>query len=84
MKLWAMFKIEVFYALQTRFGPSKYTPLKKTLQNTTQIENDDVTWSPQYNVHVTRIYKHRALSLQEVELHDWFLILHNVLETCTM
>ena len=38
-----MFKIEVFYALQTRFGPSKYTPLKKTLQNTTQIENDDVT-----------------------------------------
>ena len=30
-----MFKIEVFNAFQTRFGPSKYTSLKTTLQNAT-------------------------------------------------
>jgi len=28
--------------------------------------------------------KHRALSIQEVELDDGFSILHIVLETCTM
>ena len=33
-----------------------------------QIENEDVTRSPQYNVHVTRTNKRRALSLQELEL----------------
>ena len=33
-----------------------------------QIENEDVTWSPQYNLHITGINKRRALSLQEVEL----------------
>jgi hypothetical protein len=31
----AVFKIEVFNALQTRFGPSIYTSLKTTLQNAT-------------------------------------------------
>jgi hypothetical protein len=31
----AMLKIEVFNALQTRFGPSKYTSLKTALQNAT-------------------------------------------------
>jgi hypothetical protein len=31
----AMFKIEVFNALQMRFGPSKYTSLKIALQNAT-------------------------------------------------
>jgi hypothetical protein len=30
-----MFKIEVFNALQTQLGPSKYTSLKIALQNTT-------------------------------------------------
>jgi hypothetical protein len=30
---YAMFKIEVFNALQMRFGPSKYASLKTTLQN---------------------------------------------------
>ena len=30
-----VFKIEVFNALQTRFGPSKYTSLNVTLQNAT-------------------------------------------------
>ena len=49
-----------------------------------QIENDDFTRSPQYNMPATRTNKRRALSLQEVELDDWFLILHIVLETCTM
>ena len=31
----SMFKIEVFNALQMRFGPSKYTSLRTTLQNAT-------------------------------------------------
>jgi hypothetical protein len=31
----ALFKIEVFNAIQTRFGPSKFTSLKTTLQNAT-------------------------------------------------
>jgi hypothetical protein len=31
----AVFKIEVFNALQTRFSPSKYAFLKTTLQNAT-------------------------------------------------
>ena len=33
--LGATFKIEVFNALQIRFGPSKYTSLKTTPQNVT-------------------------------------------------
>ena len=37
-----------------------------------QIENEDVTWSPQYNMPVTRTNKRRALPLQEIELDDWF------------
>jgi len=36
-----MFKIEVFNALETRFGPSKYASLKTTTQP--QIENENVT-----------------------------------------
>ena len=39
-----MLKIDVFNALQTRFGPSKYnTSLKTTIQMQPQIENEDVT-----------------------------------------
>ena len=48
-----------------------------------QIENEDVTWSPQYTLSNTRTNKRKALSLQEVELDGWFVILHIVLETCT-
>ena len=45
-----------------------------------QIENeDDATWSPQYNQPTTRPNEHRALLLQDVELDGWFLILHIVL-----
>ena len=82
-----VFKIEVFNALQTRsFGPSKYTiPLSKpsSLQNAThpKLKNEDVTWSPQYNMPATRTNKHcRALPLQEVEVDAWFLSLHIVQE----
>ena len=32
-----------------------------------QIENEDITGSPQYNLPATRTNKRRALSLQEVE-----------------
>ena len=38
-----------------------------------QIENEQVTWSPQYNVLATRINKRRAVSLQEVEL-EWLIL----------
>ena len=33
-----------------------------------QIENEDVTWNPQYAMPDTRTNKRRALSIQEVEL----------------
>ena len=39
------------------------------------IENEDVTWSPQYNMLVTRTNKRRGLPLQEVELARW--LIHN-------
>ena len=65
--------------------PSKYTSLKSTLQNATpKWKNEDVTWSPLYNLPTTRINKRRALSLQEVELHGWLLIFHIVLQTCSI
>ena len=79
-----MFKIEVFNALQMWLGPSKYTSFKTTLHNATQIEKEDITWSPQYNLHATTTNKRRALLLQDVELAGWFLILHIVLKTCTL
>ena len=49
-----------------------------------QIGNEDVVWSPWCNMPTTRTNERRALSLQEVELDGWFLILHIVLETCTI
>ena len=53
-----------------------------------QIENEDITRSPQYNLPATKTKKRtRALSLQElqeVELDSSFLILHIVQKTCTM
>ena len=65
----AMFHIEVFNALQTRFGPSKYTSLKTTLQNATpnckmktSLEVLDIICPPQ------EPDKRRALSLQELAL----------------
>ena len=57
---------------------------KQPFKTQPPIENEEVTWSPQYNLHVTRTNKRRALSLQKVESHDWFLILHIVLELCTI
>ena len=54
----------------------QYIPLsKQPFIMQPQIENEDVTWSPQYNMTITRTNKWRALSLQEVELDSWFLIL---------
>ena len=59
--------------------------LKQPFKTQPQIENEDITWSPQqYNLIATRTNKRRALSLQEVELDDSFLILHVVLKTNTM
>ena len=57
---------------------------KQPFKTQPQIENDDVAWSPQYDMPTTRTNKRRALSLQEMELEGWFLILHIVLETCTI
>ena len=56
-------------------------PLSKQPSKTQlQIENEDTTWSPQYNLPGTTTNKRRALSLQEVELDGWLLTLHFVLE----
>ena len=65
------------------FSPSNLPLSKQPFTTQPQIENEDVTWSPRYNVPNRRTNEHRALSLREVELDDWFLILHIVLETCT-
>ena len=47
-----------------------------------RTENEDITWSPQYNPPATRTNKRRASSLQEVKLDGLFVILHIVLKTC--
>ena len=59
------------------------SPSKQLFNTQLQVENEDVTWSPRYNMPATRTNKRtRALSLQEMELDGWFLILHIILETC--
>ena len=79
-----MFKFEVFNALKHDLALQN-TPLsKQPFIMQPQIENEGITWSPQYNLPATRTNKRRALSLQEVELGGWFLILHIVPETCTI
>ena len=57
---------------------------KQHFKTQSEIENEDVTWNPQYNPPITRTNKRRAVSLQEVEFDGCFLILHTVLETCTV
>jgi hypothetical protein len=57
---------------------------KQPFQTQPQIENEDVTWSCQYDMSAIRTNKHRALSPQEMELDGWFLLLHMVLETCAI
>jgi hypothetical protein len=57
---------------------------KQPFKTQPSVENEDVTWSPQYNMATTRTNKCRALSLQEMQLDGWFLIRHIVLETCTI
>ena len=46
-----------------------------------RIQSEDITWNPSYILLTTRTNKRKALSLQKVELDDWFLILHIILET---
>jgi hypothetical protein len=41
---------------------------KQPFKTQPQIENEDVTRSSQYDMHVTRTNKHRASLLQEVKL----------------
>jgi hypothetical protein len=41
---------------------------KQPFKTQLQIENEDVTWSPRYNMPVTRTNKRRALSLHEMEV----------------
>jgi hypothetical protein len=64
-----VFKIEVLNALQTRFGPSKYTSLKNNFSK----RNPELKMKK--SLEVLNIIcpsqeptKHRVLSLQEVEL----------------
>ena len=49
-----------------------------------QIGNEDVTWSPRYNMFTTKTNKRRVLSLQEAELDGRFMFPHIALETCTI
>ena len=58
-------------------------PLSKQLFKT-QIEIEDITWSPQYNLPATSTNKCTSLSLQEVELDGWLLILPIILKTRTI
>ena len=57
--------------------------LKQPFQTQPEIEIEDATWGPQYNLPAIRTNKRRALSLQEVGLDGWFLILHIILEIHT-
>ena len=57
---------------------------KRPFKTQPRIENEDVTWSPQYNLPATRTNECKALSLQEVELYGRSLILHIVLKICTI
>ena len=47
---------------------------KQPLKTQPRSENEDITGSPQYNLHATRTNKRRTLSLQEVELDG---LIHN-------
>ena len=70
----------------TMTGLPQYSRLKSSMpfKMQPQLEIEDITWSPQYNMHATRINEHRALLLHEMELNGWFLILHIVLKKCTV
>ena len=57
---------------------------KQPFKTQPQSENENLPWGHEYNLPDRRSNKCRALSLQEVELESWFLILHIVLETCTL
>ena len=85
---WArsVFKIEVFDALQTRFGPSKYTSLKTDLSKRnsklkmkTWLEVLNIIYPPQNPIIVGV-----CQVLQEVEIDGWFFILHVTSKTCTI
>ena len=81
----AVFKIEVFNALRSSnaIWPFKvYLSQNNPSKRNSKLKMKDVTWSPQYNMPVTRTNKRRGLSLQEVELGGWFVILCIILETC--
>ena len=64
---------------QTRFCPSNIPLSKQPSKTQSQIETEVL----KYTLPNTRTIKRRALSIQEVELDDWFLNLHIVLVTYT-
>ena len=59
---------------------------KQPFETQPRPTNEDITWSPPYNLPATITNKRRALSLQVVEWHCWCLILHIVqyCKTCTI
>ena len=80
-----VFKIEVYNAIQSDLALQNIIPLsKQPFKTQPRIENEVVTWIPRYHPPATRTNKRWPLSLQEVELDGWFLILHIVLKTCIM
>ena len=59
-----VFKVEAFNALQHNLAlPSIYASLKTTFQNATQIEDEDITWSAQYNLPAIETDERKALPL---------------------
>ena len=78
--LWRLIKSSIPF--KRDLAPQNIPLSKQPFKTQPQIENEEVTWSPQYNLPATSTNKRRALSLQEVDLDGRFLILHVVLETC--
>ena len=79
-----MLKIEVFVAIQRRVWPFKFylfqnnlSKRKTQLKMKTSIEVLNIVCHHKTN-------KCTALSLQEIKLDGWFLILLIVLKTCTI
>ena len=60
-----------------------YLLSKQPFKMQPQIENEDLTWSPQYNMPTSRTSKRGTMSLQEVELDGWFYWKHVPHNSCT-
>ena len=69
---------------RTRLNLDTLDALMRVSLNGFRVEFMDCNGIFEYRKTATRTNMRRALSLQEVELDGWFLILHIVLEACTI